>query len=78
MTGEVEEAVWRRPVALPMVDYMGNWRSRCQGGWFKLRAGRGQGRAGQGRAGYVCKADGLAVMGIRREPTGRAESSVLW
>lgn len=55
MTGEVEEAVWRRPVALPMVDYMGNWRSRCQGGQFNLQ---GWARAGQGR---VCKADRLAV-----------------
>lgn len=66
MTGEVEEAVWRWPVALPMVDYMGNWRSRCQGGLnLQSWARAGQGRAGQGRVPKVGKADRLAVTSIR-------------
>lgn len=51
MTGEVEEAVWRRPVALPMVDYMGNWALKVSRGVVQPAcwARAGQGRAGQGR-----------------------------
>lgn len=84
MTGEVEEAVWRRPVALPMVDYMGNWRSRWSRGgvqpasWARAgqrRAGAGEGRVGKGRAG---EADGLAVKNIRPGPTCKADSYVFW
>lgn len=67
MTGEVEEAVWRRPVALPMVDYMGNWALKVSRG--VVQAACWQGRTGQG---VYARQIGWLWTSIRRKPTGRA------